>query len=317
MSEGLDVVTIGELLGVISPFDLHAPLESSVLLERSVGGSEVNVALALARLGNRVGWAGAVGDDPFGRAGVRLLRGEGVDVSRVVVSSSAPTGVYFKEVLPLSGLRNYPYRDTSAARELEGTDADVAYLLSGRVLHLTGITAMISSSGETLVRRLLTEARASDVHLSFDANIRQTLMRGRDPATLLRPLASAADTLFLSTSESLLLFATDDPQRLRSLLPTMRVTTIVLHDARGAQAITKETIDVGEARSVVTIDATGAGDAFVAGYLHQLLAGASMDARLACAEECAAYTVASRGDHAMTFAPPPPSAASGDAVDLR
>jgi len=97
----------------------------------------------------------------------------------------------------------------------------------------------------------------------------------------------------------------------------MRVTTIVLHDARGAQAITKETIDVVEARSVVTIDATGAGDAFVAGYLHQLLAGASMDARLACAEECAAYTVASRGDHAMTFAPPPPSAASGDAVDLR
>lgn len=315
MAERLDVVTFGEMLGVLTPLDLHDPLESSVLVQRSVGGSEVNLALALARLGDRVGWLGAVGDDPFGRAGVRLLRGEGVDVSRVVFSRSAPTGIYFKEVSPLGGLRNYPYRDTSAARSLECTDADIAYLLSGRVLHLTGITALLSASSHDLVRRLIDAASRSEVHLSFDANIRQRLLAGRDPAELLGELAGQTDTVFLARSESQLLFSTDDPERLRSLLATMRATTIVVHDAHGAAAITSEEIVTIRARSIGPVDATGAGDAFAAGYLHAMLAGASMRGRLECAEECAAYTVASRGDHAAALASL--SSISGGVGDVR
>jgi len=317
MSDQLDVVTVGELLGVISAFHLNAPLESSTLLEKSTGGSEVNVALGLARLGHRVGWAGAVGDDPFGREGVKLLRGAGVDVSRVVVSPSAPTGIYFKQLLALSGLRNYPYRDTSAARMMEATDVDVDYLLSGRVLHLTGITASISPSGHRLVRDLMTRSRSGPVHVSFDANLRSNLLRGRDPVSLLAPLAREADTVFLSRTEAASLFSTADPEGLQSLLPQMRVTTMITHDSQGAHAVTRDGIHWVAARTVQPVDPTGAGDAFVVGYLHGLLAEAPIAVRLELAEHCAAQTVSTRGDSAVTLALPTESPSSADTVDER
>jgi 2-dehydro-3-deoxygluconokinase len=113
----LDVITTGELLGVLSPWDLRAPLETSHLLVKGIGGTEVNVALGLARLGHRIGWCGAIGDDPVGREGVRLLRSEGIDVSRVRMDSSKRTGLYLKESLPLVGTRCHMYRDGSAAAQ--------------------------------------------------------------------------------------------------------------------------------------------------------------------------------------------------------
>lgn len=280
MSDQLDVVTFGELLGVISPFDQGSTLESTVLLERSLGGAEVNIALALARLGHRVGWAGVVGDDPFGRDGLRTLRGEGVDVSRTAVDPLWPTGIYFKEMLPLGGVRNYPYREASAASRATYADVDVDYALSGRVLHMTGITALISDAGHDLVTRLMTAAAATDVHVSFDVNIRNRLLRGRDPAHLLRPLSEFADVIFASRDEAALLFSTDDLIALQSMLGSMAATALIVHDVHGAIAVTDYDIAKVDARAVNVVDPTGAGDALAAGYLSGWLDDAPSPAAL-------------------------------------
>jgi 2-dehydro-3-deoxygluconokinase len=293
----LDVVTFGELLAVVEPFDVGSDLASSPMLRKSIGGSEVNVALCLARLGHRVGWAGAVGDDPFGREGLHTLRGAGVDVSRVVVDRSAPTGMYFKEVLPLGGLHNHPYRTGSAASRLTLRDIDLGYLLSGRLLHLTGITAVISAAGHELISHLLDSAHPRGVHVSVDGNVRRGLLRGRDVQQVLAPLVQRADTLFLSTSEAMSLLGTDDPDQLRKQLPTLGATTVLLHDRHGAWAITADDICQVSAREVDVVDPTGAGDAFAAGYLSGWLDGSPMPERLRRAEQCAAYAVASRGDN--------------------
>lgn len=292
----LEVVTIGELLGVVEPLDLRTRLESTALLQKSIGGAEVNVALTLARLGHRVGWAGAVGDDPFGREGTRTLRGEDVDVSQVVVNSSAPTGVYFKELLPFGELYNHPYRVGSAASFATRHDFDIGYLLSGRVLHLTGITAMISSSGHELVVHLAREARRRGVHVSVDANVRRRLLGDRDATKLLAPLIRAADTLFLSRSEAVLLLGTDEPVRLQASLPAIAATAIVVHDPQGATVITCSEISTADARRVDVVDPTGAGDALVAGYLSGWLESAPLAERLRRAQHCAALAVTSRGD---------------------
>ncbi|MBA2456466.1 MAG: sugar kinase [Nocardioidaceae bacterium] len=313
----LEVVTVGELLGVVEPLDLLSRLESAVLLQKSIGGTEVNVALTLARLGHRVGWAGAVGDDPFGRLGIRTLRGEGVDVSRVVVNGSAPTGVYFKEVLALGGLDNHPYRAGSAASLATHRDFDTDYLLSGRVLHLSGITAAISSAGQECVAYLAGQARRRGVHLSVDANVRRRLLHGRDAKKLLTPLLRAADTLFLSRSESVLLLSTDEPTRLQALLKSLAATTIVIHDPRGACAITDQGIARIDARTVNVVDPTGAGDALVAGYLSSWLEDASVTDCLQRAEHCAAHAVASRGDNAVGVTRISPRTSCDGEVDIR
>ncbi len=296
MSDRLDVVTTGELLGVIAPFQLDSSLEGTVLLEKSVGGSEVNVALTLARLGHRIGWMGVVGDDPFGREGVRTLRAEGVDVSRVIVDPSASTGIYLKEMTPLGGVRNYAYREGSAASRATYADMDVSYASSARVLHLTGITAAISDSGQDLVTQLMTAQANTGVHLSFDVNVRRRLMRGLDPATLLRPLCDLADTIFSTPEEARMLYSTDSPPALQSMLSAMRATTVVLHDAAGVVAVTVHEIAEVGARPLKVIDPTGAGDAVVAGYLSGWLDDLPLSRRLRRAEYCAALAVGSRGD---------------------
>ncbi|MBA2699925.1 MAG: sugar kinase [Nocardioidaceae bacterium] len=304
MSERLEVATFGELLVVIAPFHLRAPLEAAALLEKSVGGAEVNVALGLARLGHKVTWVGAVGDDPFGHEGVRVLRGEGIDVSRVVVSPSASTGIYFKELTALDGLRNYPYREASAASRMTYADLDVDHLLSGRVLHLTGITALVSDAGHDLVARLIAEARARGIHVSFDVNLRHRLLRDRDAVTLLAPLARAADTLFLSRSEAALLFSATDPAEVQALFPTLQVQTVVVHHAQGAFAVTPSEVAKVDARAIDVVDPTGAGDAFVAGYLSGWLEHLPLTARLKRAEHCAAHAVVNRGDSPLGVSRP-------------
>jgi sulfofructose kinase len=63
------------------------PRDRKVLLDcvvRQGGGPAATAAVALARLGVRVSFAGAVGDDAFGQTQRRELQREGVDVSRVV-----------------------------------------------------------------------------------------------------------------------------------------------------------------------------------------------------------------------------------------
>lgn len=293
----LDLVTVGELLAVIEPADAGSGLAGAQSLRKSTGGAEVNVALTLARLGHHVGWVGAVGDDPFGRDGVSTLRGAGVDVSRVVVDRSAPTGVYFKEVLPLGELANHPYRAGSAASQVNVGDLDVDFLLSGRVLHLTGITALISESGRELISHLALRAREAGVHLSVDANIRYRLLRDRKPAEVLEPLLSSADTLFVSAAEARLLLGTDDPVQIQAQLASLNLTTVLVHNQYGARAITRDDIVCVAARAVVVVDPTGAGDAFAAGYLSGWLDGSPMAERLRRGEACAAYAVLSRGDN--------------------
>ena len=293
----LEAATVGELLAVVEPFDVGSGLATSSLLRKSIGGAEVNVALTLARLGHSVGWVGAIGADPFGAEGLRTLRGAGVDVSRVVVDATAPTGVYFKEVDAVGVLTNHAYRSGSAACRVRLRDLDVDYLCSGRVLHLTGITALISDTGHEVIAQLVDLARQRRVHLSVDANVRRGLLGDRDATDVLAPLLHGADTLFLSTSEAALLMATDDPSRIQAELGRSTATTIVLHDHRGASAITADDIVRMPARTVAVVDPTGAGDAFAAGYLSGWLDNAPMVSRLRRAELCAAYAVATRGDN--------------------
>ena len=91
-----EVVTLGEGLIVLDPATA-GPLRSVAGFVRHFGGAEVNVAVALARLGHRSAWAGGLGDDELGHAILAFLRGERVDVAGARLDPEAPTGLYLKE----------------------------------------------------------------------------------------------------------------------------------------------------------------------------------------------------------------------------
>lgn len=290
------MVTLGEALIVMDPVE-RGPLRHVPGFRKRVGGAELNVAVALARLGHRVGWAGSLGDDEFGREVLGFLRAEGVDVSGAVLDPGAPTGLYFKE-WRAGGLRAHYYRSGSAASRMGPGSVDEEQLLSGRVLHLTGITPALSGGCRELVGRLAGEAGRRGVLLSFDANIRWRLFGERDPREVIGHLLRRAGLLFLSDEEAELLLGGNEPPAVERARERLGAGVVVVHSAGGSFAVDGGGITRREGYAVEAVDTVGAGDAFVAGFLSGFLRGWEVGACLELANACGACAVAVPGDAA-------------------
>jgi len=293
--EPLQVTTLGEALIVMDPLSEGA-LRHVARFEKHCGGAELNVAVGLARLGHRAGWAGALGDDEFGREIEAFARGEGVDLSRAAFDPEAPTGLYFKERRTLGQLRTHYYRAGSAASRMRFEDLDLDYLLSGTFLHLTGITAALSESCRDLTTRLILSANERDVPISFDANVRWRLFDDRDPRETLKPLVDRADLLFLSEEEAELLLGGSAGESILQVRRDMRAKTVVVHQADGAFAVEDEGFVEKTGYSVKVVDTVGAGDAFVAGFLSGRLRRWKTEECLDMANACGACAVSVPGD---------------------
>lgn len=295
MSEKITVTTLGEALIVMDPLS-RGPLRHVDTFVKRVGGAEVNVAVALSRLGHRAGWAGQLGGDEFGQEILTFLRGEGVDISEVQVDSYAPTGLYFKERRALDRLRAYYYRAGSAASRQRFDDLDVDYLLSGDILHLTGITPVLSENCRNLTERLMEAAIERGTFVSFDANVRWLLFDSRDPHEVLGPLLARADLVFFSDEEADHLLGGSDPETIQHALEAMRAETIVVHSAEEASAADGSGVTRKRAYPASVVDAVGAGDAFVAGFLSGRLRGWDTGECLRMANACGACAVTVPGD---------------------
>ncbi|WP_395293191.1 sugar kinase [Kitasatospora hibisci] len=303
---GPTAVCVGESMAALLP-DRPGPLESVEGFRISVGGAESNVAGALAALGVPSAWISRVGDDGFGRRLLAELAARGVDVSAVAVDRHRPTGLYLKEVGGSDGSRHdlgpgrsrlHYHRRGSAASALSPAlldDPAAARLLAGaRLLHLSGITAALSDDCLALLRVLIA-ARRPGLLVSLDLNWRPALWRERDPAVL-PPLLNACDLLLLGADEAEDAFGTGDAHALRRRFPSP-ATVVVKDAARTATALDRDGATVTEpALAVEVVEATGAGDAFAAGYLAATLRGLDQRRRLRLGHLSAACALTSHGD---------------------
>ncbi|MFD9595424.1 sugar kinase [Kitasatospora sp. NPDC059973] len=311
-------VCVGESMAVLLP-DRPGPLEAVENFHLSVGGAESNVAGALAALGVSSAWISRVGDDGFGRRLVGEVAARGVDVSAVAVDPHRPTGLYLKEVGGSTGARHdlgpgrsrlHYHRRGSAAAALSPALLDdpaaVRLLAGARLLHLSGITAALSDDCLALLRALLADRRPGRL-TSFDLNWRPALWLDRDPAVL-PPLLDAADLLLLGADEGEAAFGTGDPLALRRRFPSP-ATVVVKDAARTVTALERDGAAVTEpALAVEVVEATGAGDAFAAGYLAATVRGLDQRRRLRLGHLSAACALTAHGDQAEL--PPEPVVAA-------
>jgi 2-dehydro-3-deoxygluconokinase len=289
------VVTFGETMGLFRANALGSLAHVSDFT-LGIGGAESNVAIALARLGTPARWVGRVGADSIGRRVLRELRAEGLDV-RGVVDSTAPTGIMVKEQRTNDATRVQYYRSESAGSRLSIADLADADLDGAALLHVTGITPALSETAKEAVLAAASLARNAGVPVSFDVNHRSSLWR-EDPAPLYRELASRADIVFAGEDEGRLLFpdaaaADAIAESIAGLGPTQ---VIIKRGDAGCVALIDGTSYSRAAITVRAIDTVGAGDAFVAGYLAELLAGLSIDERLTTAVTLGAFACLNPGD---------------------
>ncbi|WP_353943145.1 sugar kinase [Streptomyces sp. HUAS MG91] len=291
-----EVICLGETMAQLTPAD-GAGLEHSREIRLAVAGAESTVAQYLADLGHRAAWVSRVGDDPFGRRIVSAVAGRGVDVTRVAVDPLAPTGVYFKDPGPDGTTRVHYYRRGSAASRMTAADAEGIALDGVRLLHLTGITPALSEDCADAVRVIAERAAAHGTLLSFDVNYRPALWSSADMAAkALLDLARRADVVLVGRDEGEALWGTATADELHDRLAP-RGTLVVKDGAVGATVFAPGVREFVAAPAVEVVEAVGAGDAFAAGYLGGLLAGAAERDRLALGHRLAGRTLRSIEDY--------------------
>jgi 2-dehydro-3-deoxygluconokinase len=264
----LDVVTFGEAM-VLLLAEPGTPLESATVFRRSVAGAESNVAIGLTRLGHRTGWFGRVGDDSFGDVVLRALRAESVDVSRAR-RDGAPTGLLVRDCSATTPIEVLYFRSGSAGSRLDPDDVDAEYLGSARLLHVSGITAMLGDGPRRAVDRAIDIARGAGVPVSFDPNFRRRLATPEHTAEVLGPIAERADLLIGGHDEVDLLTAGRGAAALLEKGSRLVVTT---KGAAGAEVTDGNSTWCRGALPVAVVDPVGAGDAFTAGFLSAWLRG--------------------------------------------
>lgn len=266
------VVTLGELCAVFVADSIGRMRYCRNFTVRP-GGAEATVAVGVRRLGHEAGWMSAFGEDEMGHLLLNLMRGEGVDVSTVRMFPGRLTSVFLRERLPHGNARHYYYRKDSAFSHLGPEDLDESYIASARILHLTGITAALSDSAEAAMWRAIEIAKAHNVTVTFDPNVRLNIWSRDKACAVLERFLAAADIVMPGLEDLQMLYGPISREeallRLRDLgcetiVMKIEATEVLVYAEGHAHFVPVEAI-------ASPVDLMGAGDSFAAGFLSGLL----------------------------------------------
>jgi fructokinase len=271
----MDIVCLGELLVDMFPAELGRSLVEVSAFHPKPGGAPANVAVAAVRLGAKSAFIGKVGDEAFGHYLVDVLRQEGVDVRGMRFDAEARTGMAFIAMPDENTAEFIFYRNPGADMRLRPDELDYELLREARALHF-GSLSLGAEPSRSAVLEAVGIAREADALISFDVNYRPTLWRSAEEAyDRVMAAVDRVDLLKVNEVELALLGGTDDmdaaTQALLELGPKLCVVTL------GPDGSYFRVAEGGEhipAFRVNTVDATGCGDAFIAGLLCQLVVGA-------------------------------------------
>lgn len=276
-SSSLDVVLFGEAM-LLLVADQPGPIEDATLFHRRTAGAETNVAIGLARLGLKVGWASRLGTDSMGRALLATMKREGIDCSHVVCDAAQRTGFQFKgRVTDGSDPPVEYHRKGSAASRMGAADVDEAWLRSARHLHATGVFAAVSDTTLQAALRSMDVMRAAGRTISFDPNLRPTLWRStEDMRHWINELAARADWVLPGMEEGRLLTGEDTPEGIARFYRQRGAKLVLVklgadgawYDSEAAGTGRVDGFPVAE-----VVDTVGAGDGFAAGVISALLEG--------------------------------------------
>ncbi|MBW4574894.1 MAG: carbohydrate kinase [Aphanothece sp. CMT-3BRIN-NPC111] len=237
------------------------------------GGAPANVACALVKLDTPAGFIGCVGQDKRGDDLVELLQEVGVDSTGVQRHPTAPT----RQV--------YVLRSQSGDREFAGfgeqdtTEFADAYLQASHLPKELFVTAdflvlgtleMAYPETREAIAKALELAEQYDVKILLDVNWRPMFWPDPNQAQpLIQELIKRVDFVKLSEEEAQWLFGTADAGAITYRLASVE-GVLVTGGENGCSYCLSENEGHLPAFSVDVVDTTGAGDAFVAGFLHQV-----------------------------------------------
>lgn len=233
-------------------------------MELHIGGCASNTGYALNKLGISTGLMGKVGTDGFGDYFVRYMQDAGLDTRGVKRTSTANTSATMVMV-SADGERTF-FHYLGANAELCYEDVDFDIVQEAEILHIAGTFLMPEFDGEAAARALK-QAREQGIITSLDTawDSKGNWMR------VLEPCLQHLDIFMPSIDEARMIARMpeeEDPARIAEFFLSYGIGTVALKmGQQGSYIRTRDWemhVPIYEAERV---DATGAGDAFVAGFL--------------------------------------------------
>ena len=267
------VICLGEIL-----FDCLADRAGSSLEEVKSwtpypGGALANVACALVKLGTPSAFIGCVGRDRPGDELVELLESIGVDTTGVQRHPVAPTRQVYV-LRSLEGDRSFAGFGDRQPNEfadayLPAESLPTQLFLEAEFL-VIGTLELAYLQTRSAVFRALELAEEYEVKVVLDVNWRPMFWRNEQEALpLIEKLWPKVDFLKLAEEEATWLFDTTDAGAIANRLNSVEGVLVSGGDAAVSYCLSENEGKVTPF-SVSVQDTTGAGDAFLAGFIHQL-----------------------------------------------
>lgn len=273
--------------------------EADGRLSRSFGGDTLNTAVYLSRLGTKVDYVTALGDDSWSDELIAAWKAEGVGTGRVLRLPGRLPGLYIIQTDP-KGERRFSYwRETAAARLLfQAPEARtiIDSLPGDDLVYFSGISlSLYGDEGRERLFNALREVRSAGKRVAFDTNFRP---RGWPDQAIarkaFRQAFECADIVLASTEDLDLLFGDAGVKELLAF--SDRAEIVLKHPDLACQIMVqgKEIIVPGTPVHDV-VDTTAAGDSFAAAYLHARLLGQGSEAAAQAGHRLAGQVVRYRG----------------------
>jgi len=261
------ILVLGEAL-----MDLFAgtgmSLQTARAFQPSPGGAPANVAVALGKLGADVSFIGKVGHDAFGLELREFMASQGVDVTYLDADPRAPTML---AVVALPTPDNPQFILYNGANALLTPDALPVQAITAASVFIYGSVTLSTRSGDAALTAAAI-AHQAGAQVIFDVNLRPNLWPDLETARQKITLSlETASIIKANETELAFLTGTDDLERGSSLLLERGAQLCCVSlGARGAAFRAAAAGGLVPGFAVDAIDATGSGDAFVAGLALQL-----------------------------------------------
>ena len=166
-----DLITLGRVSMDLFAQNVGAPFAEVTGFDTSVGGSPVNIAIGLSRLGLKATTLTAVGEDEVGNFVLRYLQNEGVATDYIPRKPNTRTGMAIVAIQPPDKFPLVFYRDNPADIYLTIDDVLALPIAQSRAVLLSG-TALSRGSCRDAILFAVEQARAHGVTTFMDLDLR-------------------------------------------------------------------------------------------------------------------------------------------------
>ncbi|MFF2481325.1 carbohydrate kinase family protein [Paenibacillus sp. NPDC058071] len=290
MVKHFDAVVIGDAnvdLAVVGANEIPLPGQEVYVDEvmLNVGGGAAIFSLALAKLGQRVAFNGVLGDDLYGRYVREHFAKYGIDTRMIKTSKIHQTGISIA-FNPDQDRSFITYAGTNT--ELRMNELDYEQIAQGRHAHITGYKG--KSNHEAYIQ-MAKELKARGMTISCDVGWDDTgeWYKG------IFEFMSHVDVFLMNETEALHYTGLEDINESLRFMSQYCGNVVIKLGAQGSAAIKDGVITHQAAFRVESIDTTGAGDCFNAGYLSGFLTEQDVQNSLILGNACGAKSVSAYG----------------------